>query len=89
MGSVTLPRQLRLQPLVEQSRVGLAPTSARFYLAPKKRFFEALLDFVMVTPDLAAKNPDWRIWHPFNEPHVTAIPELRGGSLASCLSAPE
>ena len=60
-----------------QSRVGLAPTSARFYLAPKKRFFEALLDFVMVTPDLAAKNPDWRIWHPFNDPRIMEIPELR------------
>jgi hypothetical protein len=60
-----------------QSRVGLAPTSARFYLAPKKRFFEALLDFVMVTPDLAARNPDWRIWHPFNDPRIMEIPELR------------
>ncbi len=60
-----------------QSRVGICPTSARFYLAPQKRYFEALLDFVMVSPDLAAKGPDWRIWHPFNEPHVTAVPELR------------
>lgn len=60
-----------------QSRVGLAPTSARFYLAPQKRYFEALLDFIMVSPDLAATRPDWRIWHPFNDPAVTAIPELR------------
>lgn len=60
-----------------QSRVGLAPTTARFYLAPQKRFFEALLDFVMVSPDLAARNPDWRIWHPFNDPAVMAVPELR------------
>lgn len=60
-----------------QSKLAMCPTSARFYLAPKKRYFEALLDFLMVSPDLAAKNPDWRIWHPFNEPHVTAVPELR------------
>jgi hypothetical protein len=60
-----------------QSRVGFAPTTARFYLAPQKRFFEALLDFVMVSPDLAAKAPDWRIWHPFNDPGVMAVPELR------------
>ncbi|MBL9050435.1 MAG: endonuclease [Tabrizicola sp.] len=60
-----------------QSRVGLAPTSARFYLAPQKRFFEALLDFIMVSPDLAAKTPDWRIWHPFNDPRIMEIPELR------------
>lgn len=60
-----------------QSRVGLAPTSARFYLAPQKRYFEALLDFIMVSPDLAARSPDWRIWHPFNDPRIMDIPELR------------
>jgi hypothetical protein len=60
-----------------QSKVGLTPTTARFYLAPQKRFFEALLDFVMVSPDLAAKAPDWRIWHPFNDPRIMDIPELR------------
>ena len=60
-----------------QSKVGIMPTSARFYMAPQKRYFEALLDFIMVSPDLATRQPDWRIWHPFNEPHVTAIPELR------------
>ena len=60
-----------------QSRVGLAPTTARFYIAPQKRFFEALLDFIMVSPDLAAMRPDWRIWHPFNDPGVMAVPELR------------
>lgn len=60
-----------------QSRVGLAPSTARFYLAPKKRYFEALLDFVMVSPDLAAQEPEWRIWHPFNDPRIIEIPELR------------
>lgn len=60
-----------------QSRVAMAPTTARFYLAPQKRFFEALLDFIMVSPDLAAKAPDWRIWHPFNDPAIMAVPELR------------
>jgi hypothetical protein len=60
-----------------QSRVALAPTTARFYLAPQKRYFEALLDFIMVSPDLAARQPDWRIWHPFNDPAIMAVPELR------------
>jgi hypothetical protein len=59
------------------SRVGLSPTTARFYIAPQKRFFEALLDFIMVSPNLAALKPDWRIWHPFNDPEVADIPELR------------
>ncbi len=60
-----------------QSRVGIMPTTARFYLAPQKRFFEALLDFVMVSPDLAGRGPEWRIWHPFNDPRIIEIPELR------------
>ncbi len=60
-----------------QSKVGLSPTTARFYLAPQKRFFEALLDFVMVSPDLAAKSPHWRIWHPFNDPKIMETPALR------------
>jgi endonuclease/exonuclease/phosphatase family metal-dependent hydrolase len=66
-----------------QSRVGFAPTTARFYLAPQKRFFEALLDFIMVSPDLAAKSPTWRIWHPFNDPHIMATPDLREALLTA------
>lgn len=57
-------------------RTGMSPTTARFWLAPRKQFFEALLDFIMVSPDLAARRPDWRIWHPFNDPAVTAHPDL-------------
>jgi endonuclease/exonuclease/phosphatase family metal-dependent hydrolase len=60
-----------------QSRIGFAPTTSRFYIAPAKRYFEALLDFMMVSPDLAARQPDWRIWHPFNDPGVMAVPDLR------------
>ncbi len=60
-----------------QSRVALAPTTARFYIAPQKRFFEALLDFIMVSPDLAAREATWRIWHPFNDPAVMDVPDLR------------
>lgn len=58
-----------------QSKVGLTPTTARFYLAPQKRFFEALLDFIMVSPDLATRG-DWRIWHPLNDPTVGKVPGL-------------
>ena len=50
--------------------IGLHPTTARFWLAPSQAFFEALLDFIMVSPDLAAKSPKWRIWHPFNDPAI-------------------
>ena len=56
--------------------LGANPTSARFYLAPQKRYFEALIDFIMLSPDLAALKPEWRIWHPFNDPGVLKRPEL-------------
>ena len=61
----------------QTQHVGLHPTTARFWLAPQQVFFEALLDFIMVSPDLAgpdlaAKSPKWRIWHPYNDP---AIPQ--------------
>ncbi|WP_426036436.1 endonuclease/exonuclease/phosphatase family protein [Cypionkella sp. TWP1-2-1b2] len=61
----------------------LAPSSARFWLQPQKRFFEALLDFIMVSPDLAQTKPVWRIWHPFNDPGVLAVPELADALLSA------
>lgn len=57
--------------------LGASPTSARFYLAPQKRYFEALIDFIMLSPDLAKLNPEWRIWHPLNDPAVLKRPDLR------------
>lgn len=50
--------------------IGLHPTTARFWLAPSQAYFEALLDFIMLSPDLAASGPKWRIWHPFNDPAI-------------------
>lgn len=64
-------------------RLGVTPTTARFWLAPKKRYFGALLDFIMVSAALRAKNPDWRIWHPFDDPSVMAVPELRDALLSA------
>ena len=63
--------------------IGLHPTSARFWLAPSKAYFEALLDFIMVSPDLAALSPVWRIWHPFNDPRIAAVPELSAAILTA------
>jgi endonuclease/exonuclease/phosphatase family metal-dependent hydrolase len=57
-------------------RLGIAPTTARFWLKPQERYFEALLDFIMVSPDLMASGPDWRIWHPWNDPRCLETPEL-------------
>jgi hypothetical protein len=65
------------------SKVGVSPTSARFYIAPQKQYFEALLDFVMVSPDLVKPDSDWRIWHPFNDPKIWKVPELRDALLTA------
>lgn len=64
-------------------RTGISPTTARFWLAPQKRYFEALIDFIMVSPDLKARRPEWRIWHPFNDPAVMVTPELRDAILTA------
>jgi hypothetical protein len=84
---LTAPPEARLYDPHAEMRltqsIGLSPTSARFWLQPKKRYFEAMLDFIMVSPDLVALQPDWRIWHPFNDPGVTAVPELAEALLAA------
>lgn len=65
------------------SKLGPHPTSARFYLKGEKRFLQAMLDYVMVSPDLAAMGPHWRIWHPFDDPVCWKTPELREALLAA------
>lgn len=61
----------------------LQPTTARFYNAEEERYFEALLDFIMVSPSLLPCHPHWRIWHPLNDPKCWAVPELRDALLAA------
>lgn len=45
-------------------KLAVPPATARFYIAPENRYFEALLDFIMVSHDLCHSAPRWRIWHP-------------------------
>lgn len=61
--------------LALSQRLGLHPSTARFWLEPRQHYFEALLDYIMVSPRL--RGGDWRIWHPMNDPGVTKVPELR------------
>lgn len=53
--------------LVLSQRIGVSPTTARFYLQPEHRYMEALLDYIMLSPGLTARTPRWRIWHPFDD----------------------
>ena len=75
----TLPEQRRLyDPHAEMAwKSRLQPTTARFWNVEHARYFEALLDFIMVSPGLAAQMPRWRIWHPLNDPTSLRTPDLR------------
>jgi hypothetical protein len=64
-------------------RVGMTPTTARFYHKVQKRYFGALLDFIMISPNLARHSPEWRIWHPLDDPTCWRIPELREALLTA------
>jgi Endonuclease/Exonuclease/phosphatase family len=52
-------------------------STARFYHKEERRFFPALLDYILVSPGIAAQGPHWRIWHPFDDPQCWSTPELR------------
>lgn len=75
------PPELRLYDPNARARAAHAtaamPASARFYLDDQGRYFSAMLDFIMVSPDLRALCPAWRIWHPFDDPAIYKVPELR------------
>ncbi|MEW9921455.1 endonuclease/exonuclease/phosphatase family protein [Marimonas sp. MJW-29] len=58
-------------------KLGAQPTTARFWIRPEKRFLQALLDYIMVTNDIHARNARWRIWHPLDDPECWQNPELR------------
>ena len=66
-----------------QRRLGAMPTTARFWIKPEQRFLQALLDYIMVSPDLAARNPRWRIWHPLDDPDCWADAALRDALVAA------
>ncbi|WP_375175673.1 endonuclease/exonuclease/phosphatase family protein [Pseudooceanicola sp.] len=66
-----------------RSKLTAPPSSARFYIKPEKRFLQALLDYIMISPDLRAHNPRWRIWHPFDDPECWGRAELRDALIAA------
>lgn len=65
------------------TRLGAIPTTARFYLADQDCYLQALLDYIMVSQDLMAKRPEWRIWHPFNTPECLNDAMLRSALLVA------
>lgn len=64
-------------------RLGPQLSTARFFIHDEGRWLSALLDYIMVSPDLAARGPKWRIWHPFDDHGCYRIPELREALLTA------
>ncbi|WP_300548359.1 endonuclease/exonuclease/phosphatase family protein [Roseovarius sp.] len=57
-------------------RVGEVHSTSRFYLTNEKRYLQALLDYILISPDLMERTPVWRIWHPFDDPDCWHMPDL-------------
>ncbi|MCZ4351082.1 endonuclease [Roseovarius aestuarii] len=64
-------------------KFGTMHSTSRFYLSDRKCYMQALLDYIMVSPDLHQRGPVWRIWHPFDDPACWSRPELRDALLAA------
>jgi endonuclease/exonuclease/phosphatase family metal-dependent hydrolase len=64
-------------------RFAATPTTARFYIHPQKRFLQALLDYIMLSPDLMSRAPAWRIWHPFEDAQCYERVDLREALLTA------
>ena len=59
------------------SAEGQPKATARFYNEAERTHVDALLDFVMLSPDLAGcTRPVWRTWHPILDPDCAADPAL-------------
>lgn len=56
---------------------GARPSTARFHDG-RGGYLNALIDFIMLSPGLAARaQPAWRIWHPFDDAGCRADESLR------------
>ena len=59
------------------------PASARFPLPGEGQFLDALLDYILVSPDLLPRAGPWTIWHPRDTPRCADLPELRDALLTA------
>lgn len=66
-----------------QRRPGVVATTARFKKHGQDRYLQALLDYIMISPDLMRRDPVWRIWHPFDDGPCWNLPELRNALLTA------
>ncbi|QXT40737.1 endonuclease/exonuclease/phosphatase family protein [Gymnodinialimonas ceratoperidinii] len=66
-----------------QSKLSAAPTTSRFFKRHENRYLQALLDYVMVSPNLRARAQRWHIWHPFDDPECWSRADLREALLTA------
>ncbi|WP_120636085.1 endonuclease/exonuclease/phosphatase family protein [Ruegeria sp. EL01] len=64
-------------------RPGSVLSTARFARPNEGTFLEALLDYIMISEDLRARRPAWRIWHPFRDTACWTSPDLRDSLLTA------
>ncbi len=86
LGHAEEPDQQLFDPHAQSAlnqRIGARVSTSRFYVAHEKRYLNALLDYVMVSPDLAARHPRWHIWHPFDDPACWGRDDLRQALLTA------
>ena len=62
--------------LVLSRRFGAMPATARFKRQGEP-YLQALLDYIMVSPGLRDRTPNWQIWHPFDHPDCYENRQLR------------
>lgn len=62
---------------------GWALSSARFYNAELKWYVNTLLDYIMVSPDLAVQAVSRRIFHPFDDPKCYANDPIKSALLTA------
>jgi len=69
--------------MILSRKLGPKPASSRFYIKREKRYLSVLLDYIMVSADLRRLTPDWRIWHPFEDPECYDMVDLREALLTA------
>lgn len=69
--------------MILRRKLGPKPASSRFYIRREKRYLSVLLDYIMVSADLRRLEPDWRIWHPFDDPECYDTVKLREALLTA------
>jgi hypothetical protein len=74
MGDGPADRRL-IEPHADTRRTAAPVSSSRFRL-PDGSWLNALLDYIMLSPGLAARGAHWRIWNPFEDGATCESPEL-------------